>query len=123
MNTQEAALQAASAMVTLMATFEAISDQVDAYMKGYDQNVWDAYWSQMATVAMNPDGSPGEPDAAPVETNPINLPAGAPLLVSRSELIGGVTMLGLFRTFMAQAGGTLALAEQANVKTAALITG
>jgi hypothetical protein len=123
MNTQQAALQAATALVTLMATFEALSDQVDAYVKGYDQNVWDTYWGAMPTVAVNPDGSPGPADAEPVDTHPINLPAEAPLLVCRNDLINGVSMLGAFRTFMAQAGGTLALAEQANVKTAALITG
>jgi hypothetical protein len=123
MNTQEAALRAASALVTLMSTFEALSDQVDAYVKSYDQNVWDTYWLAMPTVAENPDGSPGAADDSPVETNPINLPAGAPLLVSRNDLINGVSMLGLFRTFMSQAGGTMDLAEQANVKTAALITG
>lgn len=121
---QSNALAQASNLVQLMVQFENLSNSVDAYMKGYNQIVPDTYWQHMATVAVGTDGNPaGSNDATPNTANPINLPVANPILVSRSALINGVTMLGKFQTFMSQAGGTLTMSAQANVQTAALITG
>ncbi len=126
MNTQTAALTAGQQLVSLLGAFESLSNQVDSYMKDYNQNVWDTFWSQMATVAVNPDGSPGAADASPNTAHPISLTppgASAPLYVSRNALINGVSLIQLFQTFMSQAGGTLTMPAQANIKTAALATG
>ena len=126
MNTQTAALSAAQQLISLMAQFEQLSNNVDAFMKNYNQNTWDTFWSAMATVATNADGSPGTADGTPNTAHPISLtPPGAstPLYVSRSSLINGVTMIQKYQTFMSQAGGTLALSAQANVTTVYLVTG
>lgn len=124
MNTQVAALNAAQQLIALMGAFESLSNQVDAFMKSYAQNNPDARWQAMATVSIGNDGSPAQTnDGTPNNANPINLPAGAPILVSRSALINAVTLLQKYQTFMSQAGGTMTLSAQANTATAYLVTG
>jgi len=123
-NSQTNALNSASQLVALMGAFESLSNQTDQYIKDYNQTNPDALWQHMATVTVGADGSPaGTNDGTPNNANPINLPAGVPILVSRNALINGITMLLKFQTFMAQAGGTLTLSGQANTTTTYLITG
>jgi hypothetical protein len=123
MNTQTSALNGANAVIALMQQFVSLNQAVTTFMADYNQNNWDTYWQQMATVAVNADGSPGAADGTVNTAHPINLPAGAPILVSRSALINGVSMLQLFQTFMSQAAGTITMPAQANAKTAYLVTG
>lgn len=124
MNTQSAALTAAQNLVNLIQQFEQLSNSVDAYMKAYNQAVYDSQWQAMATVNVNADGSPaGTNDGTPNNAHPINLPTVSPLLVSRNNLINGVAMLQQFQTFMTQAGGTITMPAQSNVKSSYMITG
>jgi len=123
-NTQTSALNAAQQLVALMGGFESLSNQVDQFMKDYNQTNPDGLWQHMATVTLGTDGAPAQTnDGTPNNANPINLPSGAPILVSRNNLINGILLLQKFQTFMTQAGGTLAMSAQANTATAYLITG
>jgi hypothetical protein len=121
MSRQAAALEAARSLAQIAASFESLSNQVTVWIAGFQSINLVARWQEMPTVALRPDGSPGAPDSTPNPSNPINLPEDRPLLISFNELIKGVEMLDNFQKWWANSG-QLALPEQPNRQTAALMT-
>lgn len=118
---QTNALNSATNLSVLMAKYIAFMNSVQAYLADYNQSTWDAVWSQLPTAEVNADGTLGTADGTPNNARPITVPAGAPLLMSRNDLIGAKALLDVLNTLYTQAGGTVSVPAQAPAKTAALL--
>jgi hypothetical protein len=74
-------------------------DQIENFMVAYTAAQPDGQWQQMATAALNADGSLGATDQSPVEAHPIIV---ANLNKSRAQLI---TLINAFEQLQAFFGG------------------
>lgn len=119
---QANAIAAAQSLQQLVSRLIGLYDAAQAWSTDYNQNVWDTVWSAMPTVNINADGTPAASnDATPNTAHPINVPTGAPLLISRNDLINAVTLLQSFQTFMTFTTGTISAPSQTNIKSASLV--
>lgn len=84
-----------------------------AWEADYVVNNWANYWTNMATVTVNSDGSLATTnDSTPNTAHPINVPTAGPLLVSETVLVNLKTALATLQTAFTQAGGTVTLTAQ-----------
>lgn len=117
---QTNAIAAAQNLVALQSQLLQLYSRASTWLNDYNQNIYDNQWSAMPTVTVTAEGLPAATNDATVNlNNPINVPVGSPLLLSRSQLVNGVTLLQKLQTFMTQAGGTMPLSTQTNLTTAA----
>ena len=115
---QQNAVTSAINLAALANQAEQLNNAIVAWLTDYNQNIWDTYWAQMATVTVEADGSlAGSNDTTPNNAHPINVPAATPLLIARNNLITLKTAIGTLATVFTQAGGAVPMPTQTIVQT------
>lgn len=123
MSTPQAnAVQAAQTLANLCSQLIQLDKAMRAWLQDNANNNYDSLWITMPTAVINADGSiAGSNDGSPNGAHPINVPANAPLLMKRNDLVNGVDLLAKFRGFTTWTTGTIATPIQAPLITAALL--
>lgn len=108
---QALAIAAAQQVASLMLQLKVAHDAVNAFLTTYNDNSYDTTWQSLPTVTVNADGTVAQSnDATPNNAHPINVPASAPILVARNDLLTSVGCLQNFQSYMTGA----AITTQAN---------
>lgn len=107
---QALALAAAQQVADLMRQLAGLHDQVNGFLVTYTANSYDTTWQSLPTVAVNADGTSGTADGTPNTAHVIGVPAAAPILVARNDLLTAVGCLTNFQSFM----NGVAVTTQAN---------
>jgi hypothetical protein len=110
----DTALAMANQLIALSAQFKSIYDQMVAFNTRNTDLSPDTQWRQMATAAVNADGSIGTADGTPVLAHPITVGG---LNRAEADLLPGLTFVGELIQFV---NGTLPTAR-AQVNRLAII--
>ncbi len=111
---QQNAITSAQNLLLLGSQATTLLNGIVAWEADYAVNNWANYWTNMATVTVNADGSLATTnDSTPNTAHPINVPSVSPLLVSETTLVNLKTALATLQTAFIQAGGTVTLTAQA----------
>lgn len=97
---QQTAVAAAQAVASLMLQMAQLHDSVNAFLVKNANNTYDGQWATLPTAVFNADGTVGTTDGTVNNAHPINVPTGAPLLVTRNDLLTAVGCLTNFQNFM-----------------------
>lgn len=100
---EAAAINGANAMIQLAQQIANLRASINAFVTQYSDEGFSTVWSNLATAALNTDGSPGTVDGSPNTTHPIDTRAtansGLSKAVSQTQLVNGVSMLEQMQNF------------------------
>lgn len=106
------AINGANELVTLCQQCSQLSMRIQDHLGRAASQGWNGTWMQCTTTALNPDGTPGKQDGAPVLTNPLSR-AVYPTLratLSQAQLAAGESFLVALGTFLQTPGWQAILA-------------
>ncbi len=102
---QTKAVAAAAAVETIAQQLSALRATIENLVTEYNSEGYSTTWGNLATAALNADGSLGTADGTPTSGHPIDtrVVAGLPKAVSASQLVAGVTMIEQLQNFFSNA--------------------
>lgn len=119
---QQQAIVSAQNLQALAAQVIHITNAADAWLKDYNQNLWDTYWNALPTAPINADGTISATlDTDPVAGHPIAVPSQAPLLISRTQLVNAQAAMAALQSILQTENQQVTTPAQAIVKTLALL--
>lgn len=99
---QSAAVNGLNGVFNLAQQMISLRAQVNDFILKYNDNSWSTVWSNLATAALNADGSLGTADGSPNTSHPINtgLVSGLQSDQSATNYINLVALLEAFQSFL-----------------------
>ena len=93
---QQSAINAAQNLAGLMGQFVALRQGAKAFVDAYNSEAYNTTWTNMATAALNADGSIGTADGTPNTAHPITV---GNIYKSETQLVAAVVCLQQFINF------------------------
>jgi hypothetical protein len=101
---QDKALAQANALLATMVQFQGLRSSLDELLYQYQNEGYNGIWANLATCALNADGSLGAADASPNTAHPIDTRVGNNGVLTRSvtqqQLVAGIVFLQDFQKFL-----------------------